>query len=368
MGACFAALWTTTEIWLNGVVDDRHRGRIIGASGTLYATCQFIGPLVLGGVGVNGSLPLLVAMVPLAAGVLVALSIRPAKGDSEEEDDSGNAETLKLALSAAGGLVAAGFLGGIGETAMQSLLPLYGLAHGFSDAEAARLVAVFSLGEAVLVAGLGWMADRFGRTVTLLLCSVVAAVTSFALPLAMGHALMAEPVLFRAGGTISGIYTLGVVLIGQDFRGHKLAIVSTGFAMAYSAGSIVGSTPVGYLVDLFGPEALPLAIAACFTLLTVYLLQRGRQAPVAESAEDAAPESDAVPPVNFDMSFLHQLEPVDVEQSEIGDFHVGNDREWQESNLEEWFRQRAAELARRSAQRHQPGVNRLERLETHEAG
>ncbi|MCB1550177.1 MAG: MFS transporter, partial [Hyphomicrobiaceae bacterium] len=127
MGACFAALWTTTEIWLNGVVDDRHRGRIIGASGTLYATCQFIGPLVLGGVGVTGQLPLIVAMVPLAAGVLVALSIRPAEGEVEDEE-SGDTATFKLALSAAGGLVAAGFLGGVGETAMQSLLPLYGLA------------------------------------------------------------------------------------------------------------------------------------------------------------------------------------------------------------------------------------------------
>ncbi len=372
MGACFAALWTTTEIWLNGVVDDRHRGRIIGASGTLYATCQFIGPLVLGGVGVSGSLPLYVAMVPLAVGVVVALTIRPAAGETEDAEDSGNTQTLKLALSAAGGLVAAGFLGGIGETAMQSLLPLYGLAHGFTDAEAARLVAVFSLGEAVLVAGLGWMADRYGRTVTLVLCSVVASVTSFALPFAMGHTLMAEPVLFLAGGTISGIYTLGVVLIGQDFRGHKLAIVSTGFAMAYSAGSIVGSTPVGYLVDLFGAEALPIAIGVGFVLLTVYLLQRGRQAPAEASAPEAAGAlvsgSEGLSEINFDMSFLHQLEPVDVEEPEIGDLHVRNDREWQESNLEEWFRQRAAELARRATQRHEAGVDRLERLKAHQPG
>jgi hypothetical protein len=42
MGTCFAALWTTTEIWLNGIVDDRHRGRIVAGSGTLYAVCQFV--------------------------------------------------------------------------------------------------------------------------------------------------------------------------------------------------------------------------------------------------------------------------------------------------------------------------------------
>ncbi len=106
MGACFAALWTTTEIWLNGVVDERHRGRIIGASGTLYAACQFVGPLVLGGVGVSGSLPLIVAMLPLAVGVVVALSIRSAKGEVEEEESLGDTKSLKFALSVAGALVA----------------------------------------------------------------------------------------------------------------------------------------------------------------------------------------------------------------------------------------------------------------------
>ena len=170
MGACFAALWTASEIWLNGVVDDRHRGRIIGASGTLYATCQFLGPLVLGEVGASGSLPMVVAMAPLAIGIMVALSIQPARGKSEEEESHGDPKNLRLALAVAGGLVAAAFLGAIGKTAMLSLLPLYGLAHGFNDADAARLVAVFTLGEATLVAALGWMADRWGRRLTLRIC------------------------------------------------------------------------------------------------------------------------------------------------------------------------------------------------------
>ena len=275
MGTCFAALWTTTEIWLNGVVDDRQRGRIIGASGTLYATCQFLGPLVLGSVGVTGSLPLIVAMVPLAVGVAVALSITPTDGEEEEEEHLGDPRSLRFAFSVAGGLVAAAFLCGIGETAMQSLLPLYGLSHGYDDAGAARLVAIFSLGEAVLVAGLGWMADRYGRRLTMRICVVVATVTTVLLPFSVGNAAMLWPVLFFAGGTVAGIYTLGIVLIGQDFRGQTLAVVSTGFAMAYAAGSIIGSAPVGYLIDLYGAEALPISISIGFLALTIYLFMGG---------------------------------------------------------------------------------------------
>lgn len=283
MGTCFSALWTTTEIWLNGVVDDRNRGRIVGASGTLYAACQFVGPLMLSATGSTGSLPLLAAMAPLAVGVAVALSIRSAVGETDEEE-TGSAATLRTALGLAGALIAAAFLTGVGETAMQSLLPLYGLAHGLSEAAASRLVAVFSLGEAILVAVLGWMADRYGRRLTLIGCAALAVVSTLALPFVMGRGFILEPVLFIAGGTVSGLYTLGIVLIGQDFRGQRLAVVSTGFAMAYSAGSVVGATPIGYLIDLFGVEALPLTVALGFLALMAFLVRPRRRVELA--AED----------------------------------------------------------------------------------
>lgn len=280
MGTCFSALWTTTEIWLNGVVDDRNRGRIVGASGTLYAACQFVGPLMLSATGSSGSLPLIAAMAPLAVGVAVALSIRSAVGETDEEE-TGSAATLRTALGLAGALIAAAFLTGVGETAMQSLLPLYGLAHGLSEAAASRLVAVFSLGEAILVAVLGWMADRYGRRLTLIGCAALAVVSTLALPFVMGRGFILEPVLFIAGGTVSGLYTLGIVLIGQDFRGQRLAVVSTGFAMAYSAGSVVGATPIGYLIDLFGVEALPLTVALGFLALMAFLIRPRRRVELA---------------------------------------------------------------------------------------
>jgi MFS family permease len=367
MGACFAVLWTTTEIWLNGAVDDRHRGRIIGASGTLYAACQFVGPLVLGGVGVTGSLPLVVAMIPLAVGVVVALSIKPMVGAAEDDEGLGDTRSLKLALTVAGALVAAAFLSGIGETAMQSLLPLYGLAHGLTDAGAARLVAVFSLGEAVLVAVLGWMADRLGRGLTLKIAAAAGTITMILLPFAIGRPLFMNSVLFLAGGAISGVYALGVILIGQDFRGQRLAIVSTGFGMAYSAGSIVGSTPVGLAIDLFGPQALPVAIAIGFFGLTIFLFVHGRAtAPAPEiveafegaAADFAAPES----------SYRNEREAIDVEEAEVRDLEMRDHRQRQESNLEEWFRQRTAELARRGAERDQASPDLLKRLKAHQPG
>jgi MFS family permease len=294
----------------------------------------------------------------------------------------------------AGPLVAAAFLCGIGETAFQSLLPLYGLAHGFDDAGAAGLVAIFSLGEAVLVALLGWAADRYGRHLTLNLCVIVATVTSVLLPLTIDNYLLLAPVLFFAGGTVAGIYTLGIVLIGQDFRNQRLAIVSTGFAMSYATGCIFGSAPVGYLIDLLGPEALPITIALGFLALAIFLLLGGGQRPAADeeapkrrvpsmayledslfeempAKEDVADVPADTVPTPSHIRFLPQGEektatapspapyapPPSAAQKPRSKYAPEKPR-GPVYDLEETFKQRAAEIAAQVAERQKPPQKR----------
>lgn len=269
MGTCFASLWTTTEIWLNGISPPSHRGRIISASGTLYAISQFVGPIVLGHTGAAGSVPIIAALIPLGLGVLLALSLPSRIGETEDEEPEGSIEALVAALPFAAPLLAAAFLSGIGETAMQSLLPLYGLNHGFNVAGAAFLVAMFSLGEAVLVMGLGWLSDRQGRHFALQLCTAVAVASTALVPISVSVPPLLWVMLFLSGGTIAGLYTLGVVLIGKEYQGQKLVLVSTGFGMSYSAGSVLGATPVAAAIDALGYEVLPLGIAVLFTFLFI---------------------------------------------------------------------------------------------------
>jgi MFS family permease len=293
MGACFASLWTTTELWLNGIAPAAQRGRIVGASGTLYAACQFAGPLALGQCGAIGATPIITAMLPLALGIAVAMAIPPALGRVEEEEPDGTFAALRAALPIAGPLMWVALLTGIGETAMQSLLPLYGRRHGLSVMSASVLIAVFSLGEAVLVAVLGWLADRHGSRGTLLLAAAVAAVSSAMIPVFVHNVLPLWVVLFLAGGTIAGLYTLGVVQIGQMFTGQKLVLVSTGFAMAYSAGSVLGATPMGAAMDQFGVNTLPILTALLFAGLFA-ALQRSSPRALRSGARSSKAEGVAM--------------------------------------------------------------------------
>ena len=55
--------------------------------------------------------------------------------------------------------------------------------------------------------------------------------------------------------------------------------------MACSAGSVIGSTPIGFLMDLFGAEALPITVAAGFMVPLIFLLRPGRKNAAEVSAE-----------------------------------------------------------------------------------
>jgi hypothetical protein len=224
------------------------------------------------------------------------------------------------------------------------------------------------------------MADRYGRHLTMRICVVVAAVTSALLPFSVGSAILLWPVLFFAGGTVAGIYTLGIVLIGQDFRSQKLAVISTGFAMSYSAGCIVGSAPIGYLIDVFGPEALPVSIAIGFFALTIYLFTSGyerdrpevvadvRAIPQLAYFEDGLIDEEVAAPVHLSEAQLASkwapvygsgnVEPRPVAVLPPPEPKPVDDRYRHEHNLEAWFRHRAIEIAEIVAARQKPGGGR----------
>lgn len=365
MGACFAALWATTEIWLNGVVDDRQRGRVMSFAMVLYTSSQFLGPLMISATGVEGILPFVAVMLPLAAGFFIAFTIRD-QGAAEPEAAAGAADAgfgFREAFLLARSLIVASFLVGVASTAIYSLYPLFGVFHGLSDEGASTLVAVFGLGEATLVGVFGLLADRYGRWWLLRLCAFPTLLIAIAMPLAGSSIAAQGVVLFLAGGTLGGIYTLGLILIGQDFRGHRLAVVTTGFAMAYSAGAMVGATPIGYLIDLFDPSALPMAVAVSLVVLA-YFVYRGE----ASQGLDAAQVGSGIQDNRSVSTVGDEGETVDVEQPEVGDLQMGDDRERKESDLEEWFLKRAAEASRGGTQRHEAGADRLERPEAHQPG
>lgn len=74
--------------------------------------------------------------------------------------------------------------------------------------------------------------------------------------------------VFIFAGVEGMIYTLGVVLIGERFRGTQLAAATTTFSACWGAGTMLGPLLVGIGMDKLGSGSMVMII---FAMFAVYL-------------------------------------------------------------------------------------------------
>ena len=58
-----------------------------------------------------------------------------------------------------------------------------------------------------------------------------------------------------------GFYTLGMIMMGQRFRGADLAAINAAFIVLWGIGGITGPSLTGTAMDMWGPDGLPLVVA-----------------------------------------------------------------------------------------------------------
>lgn len=152
---------------------------------------------------------------------------------------------------------------------------MFGLTIGLSEAHGLSLLTTFALGGVFLQLPLGWLADHMHRHKLLLAC-IVLTIAGFLLLPAIIQAPVAGPVfVFALGGVEGMIYALGVILLGQRFRGAELAAASVLYTGMWCAGTMFGPVVVGAGMDIFGDNAMSFLLATIYLIyLPVFLLTR----------------------------------------------------------------------------------------------
>jgi len=272
LGAAAAILWSASEAVINELAEDQWRGRIIGIYGSAGAAGFAMGPLILILTGSDGLLPFTVT----AALIVVAglpLFWLPSRAD-------GNAEIEQTGLSRLFTLVPHIFLLNLtyaaAVEAFVAFFPLYGIHLGLGEARTLSLLTTFAVGGIVLQLPLGWLADHMQRQRLLLACIVFTTVGFLFLPNAISHDLGGPVFAFVLGGVEGMIYALGVILLGQRFRGADLAAASVLFTGMWGAGTMLGPALVGAGMDLLGNGAMTWLIAGIFVAYLPVLLTAGR--------------------------------------------------------------------------------------------
>ena len=264
IGAALAALWVSTESWLNHAVTDEYRGRANSIFQALYSFGFFIGPGLTYLTGFSGALPIL-TLGGLAVVAAVSIVILAPPNDEAVDTKSYGTFTLKL-MTGAKAILAVAILIGVCETAIYSLLPIYGLQRGLSTDTAVAILVSYTLGEVFVALGIGWMIDRVDREGLLLICTTLASVLVFLIGKVDGDPLVLGGVAFFAGGLVVSIYNIALVQMGERYRGAILPVVATAFSVSYSVGSAIGSSIGGALMNITGPLGLPYGVAAILAI------------------------------------------------------------------------------------------------------
>ena len=258
LSAALNGLFVATEFWINRLADEGNRGRYVALYSIALAGSFGIGPLVLQIIGTRGIAPfaagaamLLVAMVP----VLLARKTAPR---IEEGEHGSVLSVLKLAPAA---FAAAAVFGAI-DAGMAGLLPVYAVRLGYSEAHAALAVTAMAGGSILFQYPIGWLADHMARRNLLALCAAAGVAGAAALPVASAVPALFYLDLFLAGGLVLGIYSVGLTLLGERFKGPSLASANAGFVMAYCLGMLVGPAAEGWALDAWDPHGLAVVLAA----------------------------------------------------------------------------------------------------------
>ena len=168
LGAMTNCMLVTSETWINEIVNDANRGRLMGLYNALLAATIALGPLAIPAVGIQGWAPFLVGAAFIALAALPLIWTGPHRLSSRDERSFNIFSFMCLAPT----LVAAVLLFSLKETAGNALLPVYGTRNGMSEGEAAIMLTVIGAGGVSLSYPLGWLADKFSRYGLLVCCGL----------------------------------------------------------------------------------------------------------------------------------------------------------------------------------------------------
>ncbi|MFP6741264.1 MAG: MFS transporter [Alphaproteobacteria bacterium] len=262
--------WVTTEIWINAAVPDHHRGKVLGANAAAFSAGMASGPLLLGFTGTEGNLPFFIAtgIVALGAAPLVfAIGTAPPVHEPEKGafmDAVRRAPTPMMASLVEGFL----FVG------LLVLWPIYAMRSGFDEATAITMLTVIVVGQIVASYPIGWLADHMNRKLLLIANGVASLICALLLPVLIGSPVMLYILLFLWGAASAGLYTLGMVRLGETFAARDLGSATAVFILVTQIGSVAGPILGGAGMDAWNPHGFVAVTALVGALFCVFAIWR----------------------------------------------------------------------------------------------
>jgi len=284
LGMGNSLLFTAGDTWINHIVNDRVRGRWMGIYVTVGMAGWAVGPLLGAYLDPDTYWPFvwgLLATAVAASFLLPARKLDVRLGVSEQRVALG----LTAVFFAAPTVLLASAMFGVVEGAMQSFAHLYTmdvLGTQFRQTGYA-VIWVGSIAAVFFQYPIGWLADKFNRSWLLIGCVLALMVSIILFPLLVegGRDAWWEPralalwaVVSIWGGSMGGIFTVGITLLGQRFRDIELVSANAVFSVLFGIGGLLGPFLAGTAMSAIGPAGFPLSLLAAVAIYALFALYR----------------------------------------------------------------------------------------------
>ncbi|KJS20060.1 MAG: multidrug ABC transporter ATPase [Hoeflea sp. BRH_c9] len=263
-------LFVLSEFWINTAAPPARRGLVLGIYATVLSLGFAAGPLIFSIIGSEGILPFLIG-----AGVilLAAVPILMARKENPPIDEAPSRSFMRY-IFLVPTATAAVFIFGAVESGGLALFPIYANRTGFTESQGALLLMMMGLGNVLFQIPIGLIADRINdRRRLLSLFAIIGLIGSIALPYLIHDWLLTAVILLFWGGSVAGLYTVGLAHLGDKLHGSDLASANAAFVFCYALGMLIGPQTIGVAMDVTGHHGFAWALAFFFALyvaLTVF--------------------------------------------------------------------------------------------------
>ena len=287
LGFNAAGLAVVVESWLNALVPNHQRGRILTVYLLVIGVFYGVGQLLARRLDLTG--PDLLIFAGLATALaLVPVAVIDVVGPPPSPPH--NMQILR-ALRTSPASVLACLLTGLVGTAFTTLAPLYSHQIGLDQDRTIILMVCISVGSLLLQWPIGFLSDKVDRLHALIaLGAMVAATASVLFLQAASPRFIVLAVLFIIfGGFVESLYAVGVAHANDRAVSADYVSLSSTLLLVWALGGAIGPTVGALAMEFTGPSAFfayALALAVPFTVFAVWRLRRRPEERSTETHED----------------------------------------------------------------------------------
>jgi len=284
LGMGNSLLFTAGDTWMNQIVDDRVRGRWMGIYVTVGMAGWALGPLLGAYLDPDTYWPFVCGLLAIVVAAVVLLPTRQLDVRLSVPEQ-GVVVGLATVFIAAPTVLLSSAMFGVVEGAMQSFAHLYTMdilgaqfrQTGYAVIWVGAIAAVF------FQYPIGWLADKVNRRWLLIACVLTMMVSIFLFPLLVEggrdpwwqpRALALWAAVSVWGGSMGGIFTVGITLLGQRFRDVELVSANAMFSVLFGVGGLLGPFLAGTAMSAMGPAGFPSSLLAAVAIYALFALYR----------------------------------------------------------------------------------------------